>query len=70
MPMTISFVHQFVDFQTKIVFFLQARHRSDREVNNRETKAVVGKEFVAKKWKDIQVGDLIQLTNNELVTVK
>ncbi|CAF1371382.1 unnamed protein product [Adineta ricciae] len=45
-----------------------ARHRSDREVNNRETKTVVGKEFVTRKWKDIKVGDMIQLTNNEFVT--
>ncbi|CAF3795392.1 unnamed protein product, partial [Adineta steineri] len=45
-----------------------ARHRSDREVNNRETKTVVGKEFVTKKWKDVKVGDMIQLTNNEFVT--
>jgi len=45
-----------------------ARHRSDREVNNRETRTVVGKEFVTRKWKDIKVGDMVQLTNNEFVT--
>jgi len=45
-----------------------ARHRSDREVNNRETKTVVGKEFVTRKWKDIKVGDMVQITNNEFVT--
>ena len=49
--------------------FLQSRHRSDREVNNRETRTVVGKEFVTRKWKDIKVGDMVQLTNNEFVTV-
>ncbi|CAF1054574.1 unnamed protein product [Rotaria sp. Silwood1] len=45
-----------------------ARHRSDRQVNNRETKAVVGKELVTRKWKDINVGDIVQLTNNEFLT--
>jgi hypothetical protein len=30
----------------------------------------VGKELVARKWKDIKVGDIIQLTNNEFVTVR
>ncbi len=50
--------------------FVQARHRSDREVNNRETKTVVGKELITRKWKDIQVGDIVQLTNNEFVTVR
>jgi magnesium-transporting ATPase (P-type) len=39
-------------------------------VNNRETKTVVGKEFVTRKWKDINVGDMVQLTNNEFVTVR
>ncbi|CAF2582547.1 unnamed protein product [Rotaria sp. Silwood2] len=45
-----------------------ARHRSDRQVNNRETKTVVGKELVTRKWKDINVGDIVQLTNNEFLT--
>ncbi|CAF5213195.1 unnamed protein product, partial [Rotaria magnacalcarata] len=45
-----------------------ARHRSDSQVNNRETKTVVGGELVTKKWKDIQVGDMVRLENNEFVT--
>ncbi|CAF0849960.1 unnamed protein product [Rotaria sordida] len=45
-----------------------ARHRSDRQVNNREIKTVVGKEFVTRKWKDINVGDIVQLTNNQFLT--
>lgn len=49
---------------------VQARHRSDRYVNNRETKTIVGKELVTRKWKDIKVGDIIQLTNNEFLTVR
>jgi len=47
-----------------------ARHRSDTEVNNREAKTVVGKELITKKWKDIKVGAIVQLTNSEFVTVR
>jgi predicted lipid carrier protein YhbT len=39
-------------------------------VNNRETKTVVGQAFVKRKWKDIKVGDMVQITNNEFVTVR
>ncbi len=39
-------------------------------MNNRETKTVVGNELVTRKWKDIKVGDTIQLENNEFVTVR
>ncbi|CAF1156451.1 unnamed protein product [Adineta ricciae] len=45
-----------------------ARHRSDSQVNNRETKTVVGSELVTRKWKDIKVGDIVRLENNEFVT--
>ncbi|CAF1201267.1 unnamed protein product [Adineta ricciae] len=45
-----------------------ARHRSDSQVNNRETKTVVGNELVTRKWKDIKVGDIVRLENNEFVT--
>ncbi|UJR15621.1 hypothetical protein I4U23_002557 [Adineta vaga] len=45
-----------------------ARHRSDNQVNNRETKTVVGNELGARKWRDIKVGDLVRLENNEFVT--
>ncbi|CAF1055549.1 unnamed protein product [Rotaria magnacalcarata] len=63
---------------TKLQFFKKkkveensrkARHRSDRHVNNREIKAVVGKELATRKWKDINVGDIVQLTNNDFLTV-
>ncbi len=52
------------------LFFIQARHRSDTEVNNREVKNFVGKELITKKWKDIKVGAIVQLTNSEFVTVR
>ncbi|CAF2970673.1 unnamed protein product [Rotaria sp. Silwood2] len=45
-----------------------ARHRSDNQVNNRETKTVVENELVTRKWKDIKVGDMVRLENNEFVT--
>ncbi|CAF0761204.1 unnamed protein product [Rotaria sordida] len=45
-----------------------ARHRSDSQVNNCETKTVVGNELVTRKWKDIKVDDMIRLENNEFVT--
>jgi phospholipid-translocating ATPase len=39
-------------------------------VNNRQTKTVVGNELVKRKWKDIKVGDMIRLENNEFITVR
>ncbi|CAF1236658.1 unnamed protein product [Rotaria sordida] len=44
------------------------RHRSDRQINNRETKTVVGHELVTRKWKEIKVGDIVRLENNEFIT--
>ncbi|CAF3159983.1 unnamed protein product [Rotaria sp. Silwood2] len=44
------------------------RHRSDSEINNRETKTVVGHELVTRKWQDIKVGDIVRLENNEFIT--
>ncbi|CAF4053105.1 unnamed protein product, partial [Rotaria sordida] len=44
------------------------RHRSDRQINNRETKTVVGHELVTRKWKEIKVGDIVRLENNESIT--
>ena len=48
---------------------VQARHRSDTAVNNRRTKIFVNEQLVERKWKDIKVGDIIQLFNDEFVTV-
>lgn len=39
-------------------------------MNNRETKAVAGNELATKKWRDIKVGDMVRLENNEFVTVR
>ena len=52
-----------------VYYYIQARHRSDNQLNNRETKTVVGNDLVTRKWKDINVGDIVRLENNEFVTV-
>jgi hypothetical protein len=39
-------------------------------VNNSETKTVVGNELTTRKWRDINVGDMVRLENNESVTVR
>jgi len=39
-------------------------------VNNRQTQTVAGNELVTRKWKDIKVGDIVRLENNEFVTVR
>ncbi len=39
-------------------------------MNNCETKTIVGKELVTRKWMDINVGNIVQLTNDEFVTVR
>ncbi|UJR34869.1 hypothetical protein I4U23_027647 [Adineta vaga] len=44
------------------------RHRSDTHVNNRQTQVIDEDDIIYRKWKDIQVGDMIQLTNDEFVT--
>ncbi|CAF1217869.1 unnamed protein product [Adineta steineri] len=44
------------------------RHKSDKEVNNRETQVIYQNDIVYRKWKEIQVGDMIQLSNDEFVT--
>lgn len=41
------------------------RHRSDKIENNRKVSVLVNGEIVTKRWKDIRVGDVIKLGNNE-----
>ncbi|CAF3737708.1 unnamed protein product [Rotaria sordida] len=43
------------------------RHRSDKMVNNRRAQTIVGNEFVNKRWREINVGDIIQVSNDEFV---
>ncbi|CAF1066993.1 unnamed protein product [Adineta ricciae] len=42
-----------------------ARYRSDRQINNRRVKVLVDRELIDKYWKDIQVGDIVQIVNND-----
>ncbi|CAK7325138.1 unnamed protein product [Dovyalis caffra] len=41
------------------------RHRSDRVENNRLAWVLVDDQFQQKKWKDIQVGEIIRIQTNE-----
>jgi magnesium-transporting ATPase (P-type) len=38
-------------------------------VNNRKTQIITGNDIVDRRWKEIKVGDIIQLSNDEFVTV-
>ncbi|XP_073451623.1 phospholipid-transporting ATPase IK-like [Aquarana catesbeiana] len=44
-----------------------ARHKSDKEINNRPCEILKGKSFFWEKWKDIQVGDIIRLHKDDFV---
>ncbi|XP_069865527.1 phospholipid-transporting ATPase FetA-like [Dipodomys merriami] len=44
------------------------RHQSDNQVNNRSVLLLVNGRIEQEKWKNIQVGDIIKLKNNEQVT--
>ena len=41
------------------------RHQSDRELNAREAKVLVGSQFTVKAWRNIRVGDIIRLESND-----
>ncbi|KAF8160853.1 calcium transporting ATPase [Crassisporium funariophilum] len=43
------------------------RHQSDSELNARKAKVLVQSNFVDKKWKDIQVGDIVRLESNNFI---
>ncbi|KAI3798567.1 hypothetical protein L1987_33844 [Smallanthus sonchifolius] len=43
------------------------RHRSDRIENNRLASVLVNNVFEQKKWKDIQVGEIIKFSANETI---
>uniref|UniRef100_UPI00398F553A phospholipid-transporting ATPase IC-like n=1 Tax=Pristiophorus japonicus TaxID=55135 RepID=UPI00398F553A len=44
-----------------------ARHKSDREINNRPCDVLVGKSFTVAKWKELQVGDVVCLKKDDFV---
>ncbi|PPR02401.1 hypothetical protein CVT26_011369 [Gymnopilus dilepis] len=44
------------------------RHQSDNDLNSRKAKVLTSQStFVEKKWKDIQVGDVVRLENNDFI---
>ncbi|XP_074058795.1 phospholipid-transporting ATPase IC isoform X1 [Macrotis lagotis] len=44
-----------------------ARHRMDKEINNRTCEVIKDGRFKIVKWKDVQVGDVIRLKKNDFI---
>ncbi|MEQ2244823.1 Phospholipid-transporting ATPase IC, partial [Ilyodon furcidens] len=44
-----------------------ARHRMDKEVNNRKCEVLLDGRFKESKWMDIQVGDVVRLKKNDFI---
>ncbi|CAN9504712.1 unnamed protein product [Ophioblennius macclurei] len=44
-----------------------ARHRMDKEINNRKCDVLSGGSFQESKWRHIQVGDVIRLRKNDFI---
>lgn len=44
-----------------------ARHKMDKEINNRTCDVIKDGRFKVTKWKDIQVGDVIRLKKNDFI---
>uniref|UniRef100_H0XF37 Phospholipid-transporting ATPase n=1 Tax=Otolemur garnettii TaxID=30611 RepID=H0XF37_OTOGA len=44
-----------------------ARHKMDKEINNRTCEVIKDGRFKVAKWKDIQVGDVIRLKKNDSI---
>ena len=43
----------------------QKRHASDRDLNARKAKVLVGDQFVDKAWRKIRVGDIVRLQSDD-----
>ncbi|XP_029435473.1 phospholipid-transporting ATPase IC [Rhinatrema bivittatum] len=44
-----------------------ARHRMDKEINNRSCEVIADGRFKTVKWKDLHVGDVIRLKKNDFI---
>ncbi|XP_040013962.1 phospholipid-transporting ATPase IC [Xiphias gladius] len=44
-----------------------ARHRMDKEINNRKCEVLLGGSFQESKWMNIQVGDVVRLKRNDFI---
>ena len=47
----------------------QQRHNSDRKLNNLETRVLRDGKLFKEKWRTLQVGNVIQIKNDESVPV-
>nr|XP_036878067.1 probable phospholipid-transporting ATPase IM [Manis javanica] len=43
------------------------RHRSDNQVNNRQSEVLIDSKLQNEKWMNVKVGDIIKLENNQFV---
>ncbi|KAM9820089.1 phospholipid-transporting ATPase IC [Neosynchiropus ocellatus] len=44
-----------------------ARHRMDKEINNRRCDVLLDGRFQESKWRDIQVGDVVRIRKNDFI---
>uniref|UniRef100_A0A3Q1EZJ4 Phospholipid-transporting ATPase n=1 Tax=Acanthochromis polyacanthus TaxID=80966 RepID=A0A3Q1EZJ4_9TELE len=44
-----------------------ARHRMDKEINNRKSEVLLDGRFQEAKWRDIQVGDVVRMKKNDFI---
>lgn len=44
-----------------------ARHRMDKEINNRKCEVLLDGRFKESKWMDIQVGDVVRMKKNDFI---
>ncbi|XP_036385778.1 phospholipid-transporting ATPase IC [Megalops cyprinoides] len=44
-----------------------ARHRMDREINNRKCEVLLNGRFQESKWMDVHVGDVVRLKKNDFI---
>ncbi|XP_048360248.1 phospholipid-transporting ATPase ID-like isoform X1 [Sphaerodactylus townsendi] len=44
------------------------RHKSDKQVNNRPVQVLLNGRLEAERWRNVEVGDIIRLENNDFVT--
>uniref|UniRef100_A0A3Q2XEB3 Phospholipid-transporting ATPase n=1 Tax=Hippocampus comes TaxID=109280 RepID=A0A3Q2XEB3_HIPCM len=47
-----------------------ARHRMDKEINNRKCEVLLDGRFQESKWRHIEVGDVIRLKKNDFIPVR
>uniref|UniRef100_A0A8B9H0N5 P-type ATPase N-terminal domain-containing protein n=1 Tax=Astyanax mexicanus TaxID=7994 RepID=A0A8B9H0N5_ASTMX len=45
------------------------RHKSDNQVNNRQSQVLINGILQKEKWMNVRVGDIIKLENNQFVAV-